>query len=150
MTDMPEWWASIGEPSLIAGITLGFAWAIGSAWRRHTRHRSRGMRPLKQLGWFAFSFVGMASYLTHVAAIGLLGIHNVLPPEAVWLMLGTAVLAFCAALMVGRFEEPRALTEHHDGTRDSETAPAPASKSKVAPATRRPHEAPGPPAARHG
>jgi len=150
MTDMPEWWASIGEPSLIVGTGLGLMWALVSAWRRRVRYQTRGLRPLHQLGWFVFSFVGMASYLTLVAAIGLLGIHDVLPAEAVWTMLAAAVLAFSAALMVGRFEEPKALTERADSMRDSETAPPPIRPTKPAATPARPPEAPSTPAALRG
>lgn len=112
--DLPEWWQLIGLPSLIAGATFGFLWSCASTWRRRVRYRSRGIAPGKQVGWFLLSLLGMGGYLTLVAAIGLLAVHDVLPAEAVWTMLGTAVVAFSAALLVGRFEEPRAFTERVD------------------------------------
>ena len=112
--DSPEWWQLIGVPSLIAGATLGFLWSFASTWRRNVRFHSRGMAPRNQVAWFVLSLLGMGGYLTLVAAIGLLAVYGVLAPEAVWTMLGTAVLAFSAALLIGRFEEPRAFTERVD------------------------------------
>ena len=108
---MQGWWLSIGEPSLWIGSVLGAIWAVLSTWRRRHRYMSRGLRPKAQIRWFLSALAGMGSYLTLVVAIGLLAIHDILPQEAVWYMLGAAALAFSSALLFGRFEEPRALTE---------------------------------------
>ena len=93
-------------PSLIAGVALGLVWALISTSRRRRKFERAGLEPNSQWRWFLISLVSMSSYLTLVSAISLLAWSDLIAPEAMWLLLGSAGLAFCTALLFSRFELP--------------------------------------------
>jgi hypothetical protein len=96
---MTTWWPLIGETSLMAGSTLGFAWAVSSTSRRRGKFLEVGVRPQGQVRWFLLSLVSMSCYLTLVAALGLASLNNLLPPTLFWYLLGMGSLAFTSALL---------------------------------------------------
>ena len=101
---MQGWWATFGWPSLMVGCGLGLAWAFVNTARRKQKFKRAGLEPLGQRWWFLASFCSMAGYLTLVAALSLMALHDVLTTEATWFLLGAAGLAFCTALSFARFD----------------------------------------------
>ena len=101
------WWPSYGMPSLITGVALGLAWALFSMSRRRRTFQHAGLEPHGQWLWFLTSLVSMSSYLTLVSAVSLMAYNELIAQEAMWLLLGSAGLAFCTALLFTRFELPR-------------------------------------------
>ena len=100
------WWASYGEPSLIAGLLLGLVWAKINADRRRRNFAKAGLAPPGQWLWFLASFVSMGSYLALICAVSLMAFHDAIAQDAMWFLLGSAGLAFCTALLFSRFALP--------------------------------------------
>jgi hypothetical protein len=103
---MADGWSTIGETSVLLGIALGFSWAALSTGLRHRRFLRAGVRPVGQNRWFLLNFVGMASQLTLLIALGLLALETNMPSPLLWLLLATAFLAFGAALSIATVATP--------------------------------------------
>ncbi len=108
---MMTWWPMIGETSLMAGGTLGLAWAIVSTSRRKSKFLMAAMPPMGQSRWFLLSFVSMSCYVTLITALGLASLDNMLPPALFWFLLAISTIAFASALLfpattIGRAAAP--------------------------------------------
>ena len=99
-------WQFVVGPRVITGCALGFLWAWISTNRRRARFAEAGLRAPSQWLWFLATLVSMGSYLTLVCAVSLMALNDLLAPDVMWFMLGTAGLAFCTALLFTRFELP--------------------------------------------
>jgi hypothetical protein len=97
---MQTWWPMIGEISLMAGVTAGFAWATLSTLRRRLAFINAAQRPIGQLRWFMATFVSMSAYLSLVAALGLSAAHNIIPQQLFWFLLGLSAFAFGMAMLL--------------------------------------------------
>lgn len=97
---MSTWWPLIGETSLMAGGISGFIWAVASTMRRRTQFRRLAARPIGQFRWFLVHCLGMGAYISLVVALGLSAVHDIIPQQLFWFLLGLSALAFGLALMI--------------------------------------------------
>ena len=97
---MQTWWPVIGEISLMTGSGLGFVWAVITTSRRRRHFIDAATRPIGQVRWFLLNFLSMSAYIALVTALGLSAVHDILPQQLFWFLLGLSALAFALALMV--------------------------------------------------
>ena len=103
---MPDWWETVGQTSVVAGVSLGFIWSVIGVAQRRRAYLQAGVRPSMQFVWMIAKLIATSSYLALLVAVGLMAAEGAIASSLAWFLVGLAAAAFGSAMWFSSIQPP--------------------------------------------